>query len=64
MAAFGSGLSSGKVVFCGLPLFHVNAQIGTGLAVWAKGGQVILGTPQGYRALGLIQKFWDIAAHL
>ena len=62
-AVFGSGLSRGKVVFCGLPLFHVNAQIGTGLTVWATGGHVILGTPQGYRAPGLIQRFWDIAAH-
>ena len=63
MAVFGTALSTGKVVFCGLPLFHVNAQIGTGLTVWAQGGHVILGTPQGYRAPGLIQKFWDIAAH-
>ena len=56
-------MSPGKVTFCGLPLFHVNAQIGTGLTVWATGGHVILATPQGYRAPGLIQKFWDIAAH-
>ena len=63
MAAFGSGLQPGKVMFCGLPLFHVNAQIGTGHTAWARGGHVILGTPQGYRAPGLIQKFWDIAAY-
>ncbi len=63
IGAFGSNVSPGKVFFCGLPLFHVNAQIGTGLTIWARGGHVILGTPQGYRAPGLIQKFWDIAAH-
>ena len=62
MAVFGSGLSTGKVVFCGLPLFHVNAQIGTRLTVWATGGHVLLATPQGYRAPGLIQNFWGIAA--
>ena len=63
IGAFGSNMSPGRVFFCGLPLFHVNAQIGTGLTVWATGGHVILATPQGYRAPGLIQKFWDIAAH-
>ena len=54
IGAFGSNMSPGKVTFCGLPLFHVNAQIGTGLTVWATGGHVILATPQGYRAPGLI----------
>ena len=63
IAAFGSKLSPGKTSFCGLPLFHVNAQIGTGLAMWAKGAHIVLGTPQGYRAPGLIEAFWDIAAH-
>ena len=51
-ALFGTALSTGKVVFCGLPLFHVDAQIGTGLTVWAQGGHVILGTPQGYLSSG------------
>lgn len=63
IGVFGSNMSPGRVFFCGLPLFHVNAQIGSGLTVWARGGHVILGTPQGYRAPGLIQKFWDIAEH-
>jgi len=39
--------------FCGLPLFHVNAQIGTGLAPWSQCGHVVLGTPLGYRTPGL-----------
>jgi fatty-acyl-CoA synthase len=63
MAVFGTALSTGKVVLCGLPLFHVNAQLAPGLRSGAQGGHVILGTPQGYRTPGLIQKFWDIAAH-
>ena len=63
-AAFGNEVQGeGKAVFCGLPLFHVNAQIGTGLTPWSAGAHVILGTPQGYRAPGLIAQFWDIAAH-
>lgn len=63
-AAFGPEIAGrGRTVFCGLPLFHVNAQIGTGLTPWSVGAHVVLGTPQGYRAPGLITRFWDIAAH-
>jgi acyl-CoA synthetase (AMP-forming)/AMP-acid ligase II len=61
-AAFGTEIQgAGRTVFCGLPLFHVNAQIGTGLTPWSTGAHVVLGTPQGYRAPGLIPRFWDIA---
>lgn len=60
---FGAETGPGDSYFCGLPLFHVNAQIGTGLMVWSAGGHVVLGTPQGYRAPGLIPQFWSIAAH-
>jgi fatty-acyl-CoA synthase len=49
--------------FCGLPLFHVNAQLVTGLLPWMRGDHVVLGTPEGYRAKGLIQRFWEIVAH-
>ncbi|HEY9107047.1 MAG TPA: acyl-CoA synthetase [Roseateles sp.] len=63
-AAFGPEIAGrGRTLFCGLPLFHVNAQIGTGLTPWSVGAHVVLGTPQGYRAPGLIPRFWDIAAH-
>jgi fatty-acyl-CoA synthase/long-chain acyl-CoA synthetase len=43
-----------------LPLFHVNAQIGTGLSVLANGGHILLATPGGYRTPGLIARFWEI----
>ena len=63
-STFGSVVAGpGSTVFCGLPLFHVNAQIGTGLAIFGHGGHVMLGTPQGYRAPGLIQEFWSICDH-
>jgi acyl-CoA synthetase (AMP-forming)/AMP-acid ligase II len=55
--------SPGTVVFCGLPLFHVNAQIVTGLLPWATGAHVILGTSLGYRAPGLVQNFWKLVEH-
>lgn len=50
-------------IFCGLPLFHVNAVLVTGLAPFSRGDHVILGTPQGYRGDGVIGRFWDIVAH-
>ena len=63
-AAFGPEIAGrGRTLFCGLPLFHVNAQIGTGLTPWSAGAHVVLGTPLGYRAPGLIARFWEIAAH-
>lgn len=59
------GCSSGprRTIFCGLPLFHVNAQIVTGLAPFGRGGHVVLATPQGYRHKGLLARFWQIADH-
>ena len=45
---------------CGLPLFHVNAVIVTGLAPFLTCSQVILATPQGYRTPALIKNFWKI----
>lgn len=59
----GSLYGPGKTVFCGLPLFHVNGQLGTGLSPWSRGAHVLLGTPQGYRAPGLIERFWEIVEH-
>lgn len=63
-AMFGPEMGQpGRSIFCGLPLFHVNAQIGTGLAAWSAGAHVVLGTPQGYRAPGLVANFWHLAEH-
>lgn len=53
----------GAVGFCGLPLFHVNAQLVTGLATWMRGGTVVLATPSGYRDPAVIGHCWDIFAH-
>lgn len=49
--------------FCGLPLFHVNAQLVTGLSPWMKGDHVVLATPEGYRSKSLIARFWEIVSH-
>ena len=50
----------GKTIFCGLPLFHVNGQLVTGLIPWSQGAHVLIGTPQGYRGEGVIPSFWKI----
>lgn len=55
--------NEGDVFFCGLPLFHVNAQMVTGLMPWTQGGHVILGTPNGYRGDGVIARFWEMVEH-
>lgn len=59
----GDGIGAGKVVFCGLPLFHVNGVLVTGLLPFSKGAHVILGTPQGYRGEGVVNRFWEIVEH-
>jgi fatty-acyl-CoA synthase len=56
----GPALNKESVLFCGLPLFHVNAVIITGLVPFFVGASVLLGTPQGYRARDLIPRFWEI----
>jgi fatty-acyl-CoA synthase len=52
--AFGPG----NAAFCGLPLFHTNAMMVTGLLPWMFGGQVVLASPGGYRGKGIIPGFW------
>lgn len=56
----GDGIGRGKVAFCGLPLFHVNGVLVTGLLPFSRGAHVILGTPQGYRGPGLVPRFWEV----
>ena len=56
----GDGVGSGKTFFCGLPLFHVNAVLATGLVPFSQGAHVLLGTPQGYRGDGVVERFWEI----
>ncbi|MEH8015757.1 acyl-CoA synthetase [Rheinheimera muenzenbergensis] len=60
---FGHDGNSGNTVFCGLPLFHVNAVLVTGLLPFATGGHVILGTPQGYRGEGVVSRFWELVEY-
>lgn len=56
----GEGIAAGKSLFCGLPMFHVNAVLVTGLLPFSRGAHVILGTPQGWRGEGVIANFWQM----
>lgn len=59
----GDGIGPEKNVFCGLPLFHVNGVLVTGLLPFSKGAHVVMGTPQGYRGEGVLAKFWSMVEH-
>ncbi|MEH3117067.1 MAG: acyl-CoA synthetase [Methylorubrum populi] len=56
----GELLGPGLSVLCGLPLFHVNGQLVTGLLPWSRGAAVVMATPQGYRGKNVFARFWRI----
>lgn len=59
-----SQIGQGARAFCGLPLFHVNATLVTGLACWINGAHVVLGPAAGYRDRALVANFWRVVEHL
>ena len=58
-----SGLAAGEGMLGGLPLFHVNALIVTGIAPMFSGARVVWPGPAGYRDKGLYARFWTIVEH-
>src|SRR5580693_3625156 len=58
-----SGLAPGEGVLGGLPLFHVNALIITGIAPMFSGTRVVWPGPAGYRDKALYPRFWQIIEH-
>jgi fatty-acyl-CoA synthase len=58
-----SGLAPGEGVLGGLPLFHVNALIVTGIAPMFSGARVVWPGPAGYRDKALYARFWKIIEH-
>jgi fatty-acyl-CoA synthase len=58
-----SGLAPGEGVLGGLPLFHVNALIVTGIAPMFSGTRVVWPGPAGYRDPALYARFWQIVEH-
>jgi fatty-acyl-CoA synthase len=53
-------LDGPKVFLCGLPWFHANAVMATGMTPLYHGHSVILASPQGYREKTIIKNFWKI----
>ena len=58
-----SGLAAGEGMLGGLPLFHVNALIVTGIAPMFSGARVVWPGPAGYRDKALYARFWKIVEH-
>jgi fatty-acyl-CoA synthase len=58
-----SGLAAGEAMLGGLPLFHVNALIVTGIAPMFSGARVVWPGPSGYRDKTLYTRFWKIVEH-
>ena len=58
-----SGLGPGAAVLGGLPLFHVNALVVTGIAPMFYGGRVAWLGPAGYRDPAVYAGFWKIVEH-
>ena len=58
-----SGLAPGEAMLGGLPLFHVNALIVTGIAPMFGGARVVWPGPAGYRDKALYARFWTIIEH-
>jgi fatty-acyl-CoA synthase len=58
-----SGLAPGEGMLGGLPLFHVNALIVTGIAPMFGGARVVWPGPAGYRDKALYTRFWQIVEH-
>ncbi len=61
MCAMALDISQKSAMMCGLPLFHANAPLLTGLAPFSVGACVVLLSPTGYRDPGVIQNFFKIA---
>lgn len=58
--ALSTGLEAGEGILAGLPLFHVNALLVTGLAPLFRGNRVVWPGPLGYRDPQLIGGFWKV----
>ena len=50
-----------QILLCGLPLFHVNGAIVTGLSAFHCGSEVVILTAGGFRTPGVIDNFWSFA---
>jgi len=56
-------LEPGEAMLCGLPMFHANATMATGLFPLSVGAHVVLLSPRGYRDPSIIKSFFKIVEH-
>jgi fatty-acyl-CoA synthase len=56
-------LQPGEAILAGLPLFHVNALLVTGIAPLFGGQRVVWPGPTGYRDPALYPRFWKVVEH-
>ncbi|RJP24485.1 MAG: acyl-CoA synthetase [Candidatus Abyssobacteria bacterium SURF_5] len=61
VCALGLDMARGTTMMFGLPLFHANAPLLTGLAPFSVGASVVMLSPTGYRDPGIIRNFFKIA---
>ncbi len=61
-SSFAMGLSPADTILTGLPLFHANAAITTGLSAFFSGATVLLCGQQGYRDKAMMADFWRTAS--
>jgi fatty-acyl-CoA synthase len=54
------GTRPNDVFLCGLPLFHVNGVMVTGLGIWVAGAHVLLAGVHGYRSPKFLPGFWRL----
>lgn len=54
------GLTEDTTLMCGLPLFHCNGTLVTGLAPFSYGGHVVMLSPMGYRDQSIMKNFYKI----
>jgi fatty-acyl-CoA synthase len=60
--ATAADIGAGDTLLCGLPLFHSNAMMVTGLAPFSVGAHVVLLSPAGYRDPRTFAAFWRSVA--
>lgn len=60
MASYSFGFREGDVTLTGLPLFHANASIISGIAALSKGVHVLLVGKDGFRNKQTIRDFWKL----
>ncbi len=54
------GITSSSTLLCGLPLFHCNGTLVTGLGPFCFGGHVVILSPLGYRDQSIMKNFFKI----